>query len=210
MGCFKAPRFIFMEPKTVPCDWCLDWEESKRYNTMCPRCGGTKQVINPKTVLCNLCGETSRPLGTHNEQYPQGLEDVSVVGGYDSSHLSDMIRYRFTFCEKCLRALFNQCKIPPAVFEVSFSDVQKDVPYDYAKDRESYEYNSWYHNGGWHDAYMNKRCNFVKDCQNKAVYSIFEHDKFTESCCCEEHKHLREYKYNKFVKFIPHILKPFL
>lgn len=156
-----------------------------------------------------MCGETMCPIGTHNEQYPHGLHEAQVIGGYESYHLFDMTRYTFSFCEKCLRTMFNQCKIKPIV---SYMDFDGNVAREesYQRDLEDYEYRVWKDSGGHHQAYLDRKCNFVKDCPNRAVYTQLISNDFTEGCCCEEHKNLFGYGNSKLTKFIPNVLKPFL
>jgi hypothetical protein len=199
----------------VPCKSCqyaltnvpnYDWEKYP-----CPKCNNTRQVEDPKEILCNLCGESMcPPSGTMNEQYPHGLYKTKVTGGYDSEHLLDMTRYTFSFCEKCLRKLFVECKVKPQIEYVNFKDeVMETVSWE--EDQNSYEYRIWYHNGGHHQAYLDRKCNFVKDCPNKAVYTHLISDEFTEQCCCEEHKDLRQNIINgRLTKFISNSLKVFL
>ena len=150
-----------------------------------------------------MCGECTRPLGTHNECYPSGLESVQVTGGYDSYHLFDMTSYKFSICEKCLRGLFDNFKIPPVV-----SDMYQGSTY--AEDKEMYDYRIWKDTGGHHEAYVNGKCNFIKDCQNKAVYTQYISDEFTESCCCEEHKGRWGYGNSRLGPFVSHTLRVFL
>jgi hypothetical protein len=196
--------------KCQGCAWQLenfpdrDWAEHP-----CPRCKNTRQVINPEEILCNLCGECMCPLGTMNEQYPHGLHEAKVTGGYDSYHLFDMTTYIFSFCEKCLRKLFNECKVKPAIYDTSFEgELTQEEQWD--KDQEAYEYRVWKDEGGHHQAYLNRKCNFVKDCPNEAIYTQLISDDFTESCSCEEHKKLWAYANSKLTKFVSNILKPFL
>ncbi len=191
----------------VDCDRCGHWQDDYRRTHCCEQCNNTRKTIDPKEILCNMCGECMRPLGTHNEQYPHGLEDASVQGGYDSYHLFDMTRYTFSFCEKCLRRLFNECKIPPKVED---NIDLRPIEYAWARDQEMYEYRIWKDNGGHHQAYLDKKCNFVKDCPNRAVYTQLISNDFTENCSCEEHKELWGYGNSKLTKFIPNVLKPFL
>jgi len=208
--------YMSKELNFVDCSRCANWDDKTRYFKACEACHNTKKVIDPKDILCNLCGESARHLGTSNEQYPHGLEKTSVIGGYESYHLFDMTQYTFTFCEKCLRSLFNQCKIPPDTDHVSFPDtdpVSFHNTYekvDYAKDQEMYEYRLWQDAGGHHQAYLDRKCNFVKDCPNRAEYTQLISSDFTEGCSCEEHKELWGYGNSKLTKFIPNILKPFL
>lgn len=198
------------ELNLVDCTRCANWSEKERYFQACPQCHNTKKVIAPETVLCNMCAGPMRPLGTHNEQYAHGLEKASVEGGYESYHLFDCTEYTFSFCEKCLRELFTKCKIPPTV---SCKLDSIDNPTTYAMDLEEYEYRIWKDNGGHHQAYLDRKCNFFKDCPNRAEYTYL-HSKdtdFSEDCCCENHKNSKALSYgSRLVKFIPNVLKPFL
>jgi hypothetical protein len=186
------------------CNWRLQQESYDPHTELCKRCNNTRKVISPKEILCNLCGECMCPIGTMNEQVPHGLYKAKVIGGYDSYHLSDMSVYVFSFCEKCLRQLFIQCKIKPDI-----RDHIDERSWD--EDQKYYEYMIWKDNGGHHQAYLNGKCNAEKDCFNKAVYTRFHNDtEFTENCACEEHKELRSYSNSKLTAFIPNVLKPFL
>lgn len=197
--------------KCTGCKWQLencpgrrDWEEKP-----CRQCQNTRLVVKPEEILCNLCGETMCPIGTMNEQHPHGLFEAKVVGGYDSYHLLDMNRYTFSFCEKCLRQLFIQCKIKPEVHDISFQD---EIVSDsgWTEDQQAYEYKVWKDAGGFHEAYMNRKCNVVKDCPNTAVYTLLHnHIKFTEEALCEQHKD-HKYLNSTLTKFIPNVLKTFL
>lgn len=195
------------EHNLVDCNRCGHWDEGRRRREVCEQCNNTRKTIDPKEILCNMCGGYQRPIGQHNEQYPHGLEDAVVTGGYDSYHLFDCTDYRFSFCEKCLRELFGKCKIPPTV-HCSLDDIEN--PTNYARDLEEYEYRLWKDNGGHHQAYLDRKCNFVKDCPNRAVYTQLISGDFTENCCCEEHKELWGYGNSKLTKFIQNMLKPFL
>lgn len=172
----------------------------------CEFCKNTRQVIDPKEILCNMCGECMCPLGTMNEQSPHGLHKAEVEGGFDSYHLFDMTSYTFSFCEKCLRKLFNQCKIKPSI--VDHIDHSHE---NWEKDQEAYEYRVWRDDGGHHQAYLNRKCNAAKNCPEDAVYTQLIEDEFTEDCYCENHKEsVSNYSMIKFTKFIPNVLKPFL
>lgn len=189
----------------VECQFCKDWtDKTKYFHGTCKYCNNTKKVIDPKDLLCNLCGETMCPLGTHNEQIPHGLYNAEVRGGYESYHLFDLNTYIFSFCEKCLRELFNKCKVLPEVLN------DYDSEWDFKEDQKYYEYKIWKDNGGHHQAYLDRKCNAVKDCQNKAAYTRLHNGEFTEESSCEEHKNLWAYGNATFTKFIPDVLKPFL
>lgn len=199
--------------KCKSCDYRVENNSDPSFwiNNPCEHCKNTRQVIDPKEILCNMCGECMCPLGTMNEQYPHGLHKAKVNGGFDSYHLFDMTSYIFSFCEKCLRTLFNQCKIKPNLHEGGPGD-----PLDYdilwEKDQEAYAYRVWRDDGGHHQAYLNRKCNEAKNCPNEALYTRLSDGEFTEDCCCEKHKEiLSKYMVNiELTKFIPNVLKPFL
>jgi hypothetical protein len=195
------------------CEWRVAQEGYDPSTIICSRCQNTRKVIDPKELLCNLCGGCICPLGTHNEQYPHGLFEAEVSGGYDSYHLFDTTNYKFSLCEECLRKIFIQCKIPPSISHYMGSTIEEDNQSDEEKwkeDLEYYEYRIWRDNGGHHQAYLNKKCNAIKECPNQAVYTRMISDEFTEYASCEEHKEKHAYSNSNLVKFISNVLKPFL
>lgn len=143
------------------------------------------------------------------EQTPNGLYNAQVMGGYYTpGYLLDMNRYTFSLCEKCLRELFMQCKIKPTVDGMDFQGNIRE-PDCWEADQRSYEYQEWEKAGGHHQAYLDRKCNTKKDCPNKAIYTIKINGEFSESSCCEEHKHKEGGSYS-LVQFIRHELKAFL
>ncbi len=202
------------EPNYVKCEWCKDWDTAERYfRGTCRRCNDTGKVRDPKEVLCNLCGESLCPIGTYSEQIPHGLHNAKVTGGYDSYHLLDCSTYIFSFCEKCLRQLFIQCKIKPDIHDTNPFDGSFSKEENWEADMRSYEYKLWVDNGGHHQAFLDKKCNTIKDCPNKAKYTVLysQERMFSEECCCEEHKTNRAWALNaRFVTFIPDTLKAFI
>lgn len=193
--------------KCNSCAWRVSLEWYDPHKELCKLCNNTRQVVDPNEVLCNLCGETMCPIGHMNEQYPHGLHEVKVTGGYDSYHLLDMNQYTFSFCEKCLRTLFMQCKIPPTVWDATGASSED---YSFDDDQITYEYRIWKDGGGFHQAYLDRKCNFKKDCSNEAIYTQLISGSFTEGSSCEEHKNFFGYSNSSLVKFIPNNLKPFL
>jgi hypothetical protein len=191
----------------VDCNRCGHWSDERRFKEVCEQCNNTRKTVDPSTILCNRCGECMRPLRTMNEQYPHGLEGAKITGGYDSYHLFDMTTYTFSICEKCLRELFNQFKVPPKVEDTM--DLQP-IEYAWKRDQEAYEYRVWKDEGGHHKAYMEKRCNSIKDCPNRAVYTLLHSGDFSEDSACEEHKEKRLYSNTRFTKFISPVLRAFL
>lgn len=196
-------------PTYVTCHRCIGWTDNFRRDNLCRGCNNSKLVRDPHEILCNMCGESMCPIGTANEQYPHGLNNASVTGGYDSYHLFDMTKYTFSFCEKCLRKMFMECKIKPTIKHINFDgDVTREELWK--EDQEAYEYRVWKDDGGFHQAYVNSKCNAIINCPNDAVYTHLLSNNFTEQCACEEHKEYWTYSNTKLVKFIPNILKPFL
>jgi hypothetical protein len=199
------------EPTYVECDWCKNWEHKYKSERLCARCQNTRKVRNPQEILCNLCGECMCPLGTHNEQSPNGLYLATVMGGYDSYELLDCHNYTFSLCEKCLRNIFQQAKIKPEIREVSLGMLEQNRPISWEEDNGWYEYKVWKDAGNHHLNYMNKQCNATKDCPNKALYTVWYSDEFSEDALCEEHKDHYKFCVNtKLTGFVQHILKPFL
>ena len=196
--------------KCLHCKWRVESYPDHNWNeSPCRKCNNSRLVVDPLDILCNLCGETMCPIGTMNEQNPHGLFEAKVTGGYDSYHLFDLSTYKFSFCEQCLRKLFNQCKIKPLVYDTTIDGDMLDE-HNWLKDQEAYEYRVWKDEGGHHQAYLDRKCNAVKNCQNEAIYTHLVSDQFTEDCTCEEHKEFWMYANSKLTKFIPNVLKPFL
>ncbi len=156
-----------------------------------------------------MCPHEETLSGKWSSEYPHGLVDASVQGGYESYHLFDMSTYTFSLCEKCLRVLFNQFKIPPSIHDkMDETETEQEA---WEADQRAYEYRVWKDAGHHHEAYLNRKCNAVKDCPNRAEYTIRVSGDFTEDCACEEHKDARNNCMNcTKVKFIPNVLKPFL
>ena len=134
----------------VECDWCKNWVQDEKTKRLCGRCQNTRLVQNPRDILCNMCGECMCPLGTMNEQSPNGLHNAIVVGGYDSYHLLDCHSYKFSLCEKCLRDMFSKAKIKPSISEVWLSPVETERKVKWEDDQNWYEYKVWRDGGGHH------------------------------------------------------------
>ncbi len=197
----------------IACPYCKEWTDIRRVTNICHTCNNSKLVRDPREVLCNNCGGTMCPIGTMNEIHPHGLHKAKVTGGFNSYHLFDMTRYTFSLCEKCLRELFNKFIIPPELNEFDVFDDSVGQTEPWYQDQKNYEYRIWCDDGGHHQAYLNKKCNEVKDCPNDATWTVLLNSDYSENCCCDIHKE----KYNtaypssyKLVKFIPHTLKAFL
>lgn len=199
------------------CKWQLEQQPDRDWAKYpCHKCNNTRSIIDPKEHLCNMCGECmcheiKTLSGTWSTNDPYGLFEAKVTGGYESYHLLDLNRYTFSFCEKCLRQMFVQCKIKPIIEEVGFdNNVMRTETWE--QDQAAYEYRLWQDNGGHHQAFLNKKCNTIKDCPNQAKYTVLYSDRdFSEQCCCEEHRNQGAWAVNaRFVPFISDTLKAFI
>lgn len=197
--------------KYVVCQSCINWDDDQRINKDCYLCKGKRIVKDPEERFCNKCaGRLCPTKGNINYQSPDGLVDAKVVGGPESTHLSDMVAYHFSLCELCLRHLFNECLIPPEVQEYNSSNFDDIISYQ--TDRDQYEYSEWKKTDKFIENYKNKICNCAKDCKNEAKFTILNGSQtFSEDCCCEPHK--ENYKNHNWVKLVPFIsntLKSFI
>lgn len=193
----------------VDCLGCKYYKEINGFpNKNCNMCKGLGQVQDPKEILCNLCGEYLCPnVENANSQIPHGLYNAKVAGGYDSDYLIDLHVYEFNLCEKCLRTIFEKSVIKPKVKDY----FNENVVISFEEDQEIYEYSYWERSGGSHNAYLNGKCNSAKDCPNKAIYSVFLSDEFTEHSACEKHKNRWDNTVNAILhKFIKKEMRPLL
>lgn len=75
--------------------------------------------VHLDTVICNKCGGSCKvedPDGSKQTKRDHlgfyGLLKGEVIGGYFSPVLKDLVRYRFSLCEKCLAELFATFTVP--------------------------------------------------------------------------------------------------
>lgn len=66
-------------------------------------------------IICNKCGRSLK--GEYNYS---GINELQIVGGYDSPVFGDGDKYIFSLCEYCLKELFDS-------FEIA---VEKDLYYN--------------------------------------------------------------------------------
>jgi len=186
---------------------CLACKELRESNddsdlvlaTKCRDCDGKGVVRTPESYLCNNCGESLIPLDMEKDckPSPYGLVEKTVSGGYFSDYLWDCTTYTFSLCEKCLRDLFDQFKIPPQIGGYMGGGA------------ETYEEDSFYHQerlwrkaGGKLEKLKQGLCNDKSFCQNEAKYRIFSSSDLTDHSCCEEHRVNNENCMNyEFVNF---------
>lgn len=99
------------------CSHCVELHANGDFEAAnhCWQCKGKGFCRKPESYLCNKCGERMTNSFDVHDNNVYGLVETSVSGGYASPHLFDMTSYIFSLCEKCLRNLFGECKIPPRV-----------------------------------------------------------------------------------------------
>ena len=185
----------------IKCKACSHKSDIWRRKNLCRYCNNTQLFVEPSEILCNLCGEC---MCLPESVYPDGLYNAEVSGGYNSYYLSDMTSYEFSLCEKCLREMFIKCKIKPKV-DFSFDAERNGSNWD--EDYKIYEYKIWRDAGNHHQAYLNGKCNSIKDCQNDAIYTIKHQGEFSEDSSCEDHKNDWG---SGCVQYISNVLKTFL
>ncbi len=157
---------------------------------------------------CNKCGIEEKRSSSNNESYADLnlCHHFECEGEYISYFLSDLNKYYFVICEKCLRQMFEEFKIPPEISDYSDGSM---IPYK--DDSRWFHYQEWQRTGGHKEAYKNKKCNAKKDCPNDAMYTILNSDlEFDFNSICEECKNKELYQNSQMVKFIPHYLQSFI
>lgn len=169
----------------IPCKSCSEWSIPKKIGKICKLCNNSGFKYNPEFVKCNSC---AGPMTTkYNSNHIYGLQNIKCSGGFYSEHLSDLTNYQFNLCELCLRNLFNSFIIKPNVSSSFNKDMYENMS-SYEDDKKHYDLKIWKENGGAHQAYLNEKCNAIKDCPNLAVYSLFydDNEDFTENSFCED------------------------
>lgn len=142
------------------------------------------------TWLCNLCGNTLLPIkwdGTRelracNAESPDGLIEARVSGHYDSTYLSDCTTYEFSFCERCLRELFNRCKIPPKLSDYMHGGEGES----YEHDRQWSDFYLWRARGGQDAKFLTGLCNANEACPRKATRRKIHNDYPSDEAYCDE------------------------
>jgi len=66
-----------------------------------------KDVVDD--FVCNNCGNSCKDKCGINHE---GLLETSVCGGY-AAKLGDMVEYKFSICEDCLKEMFEKFVIAP-------------------------------------------------------------------------------------------------
>ena len=150
----------------------------------CRKCKGTGIVRNPETYICNKCGESLVYGKTADVDDAYGLVDANVGGGYFSEHLCDGTGYIFSVCEKCLREFFNECKVPPEVYDYIYGS--EDLTYE--KDRLHSENYLWLQTNEPVERFEKGICNVNKLCEKPAVWRVLLNGEPLKEIVCDEHK----------------------
>lgn len=166
-----------------PCLDCAPYRETEPARAMeCRRCRGTGRRRKASSYVCNKCGEGLCPaFESHGFTDAYGLVEAEVDGGYFSDDLSDMTVYVFSLCERCLRGIFDACKVPPLV--VDLGDGSRE---DYAEHAAALVRRAWQRE---HAAarFGTGRCNYEEACEGKAEHVCFLSQDMTTSAYCAEH-----------------------
>ena len=199
-----------MKKNYIKCNQCAYRVEQPDYDPheeLCRSCNNSRLVIDPKDILCNMCGGGMCDIPHEpDNQVPYGMHNHKEVGSYSSPHLTDTTTYTFSLCELCLRNMFNHFKIPPTMG----SYMHMPIP-TWQEDQEYYEERMWRESNEPHDAYMAGKCNAVKNCTHNAKYSVYFDNEFSEKCVCETHKsHYDSWSGANLKRFTQDDLKPFL
>lgn len=73
------------------------------------------EVEITEDIFCNKCGES---LKVNNDPLIFcGLAEMKYSGSYHSHIFSDGDEYTFSLCEKCLKNIFDECKIKPKYYD---------------------------------------------------------------------------------------------
>lgn len=163
------------------CEGCEGFRESGQLDKAvgCAYCKGTGIVVAPESYVCNMCG--GGMVGDCGNIL--GLAGARVSGGPDSDGLSDMMSYRFSICEKCLRSMFEKFKVPvqPKGYG-GFDDEEWETHLEYLRRRD------WQWAGGREKKYPTGLCTFDKKCRNKGKWLYLCSDRPNADHFCEKHK----------------------
>lgn len=169
-------------PKWIKCPrHTLDEDINSKMS--CDRCRGSGHILNPKWVTCNMCGGNMSCDSEHDETSMYGTGPLSVSGGYFSPHLTDTTSYHFAFCERCLRTIWNQCKVKP---RIDFYMGEDDSTYE--EDEEGWKIGQWVKSGGRDRKLPTGICTRDEWCKKKSTHLyVCSGDIVSNERFCEEH-----------------------
>lgn len=151
-------------------------------------------VRNPDSYICNRCGEC---MYIKPNWGPHGLIDARVSGGDASPHLLDFVRYKFSLCEKCLRALFDEFKVAPEIHD------GRGGTTTYAEENARYKRWQWRKGKGHIEKLSTGLCNATIECDKAAEWRVFTSGSLTDDACCEEHRSFFQYANTLYVPAKP-------
>jgi ribosomal-protein-alanine N-acetyltransferase len=76
-----------------------------------------RKVLETQDILCNRCGKSCMIAN-----YPHGLIDAKVHGGYSSKAVNDGDIYKFDICEECFKKFAETFVIPAKIGNSWFSE----------------------------------------------------------------------------------------
>lgn len=183
-----------MERPKIPCSRCAEARSSGDLEaaSRCHYCKGTGIRTDPQSYRCNLCGGTMLPVDLDgvwqeracNAEVPHGLVDAKVSGGYDSRWLFDITTYTFSFCEKCLRGLFEKCAIKPGVNDYAHGGAER-----YEDDSVAFHHRAWDDSGGKLAKFLAGGCTHDPACPNPPRWRRWCSDSLCDDeAFCDAHR----------------------
>lgn len=164
------------------CKNCKSLRESGDFTGAldCYACKGKGIRRKDESYICNSCSEVITPCS-------YGLIDAKVSGGYDSHHLWDLTTYQFSMCEKCLRDLFNNFKVPPATYG---NDIEGNISSNeaYEQDRKAHERRLWRDSGAQDARFGTGICNYEEECKEPAAWRECISETLQDRSYCDKHK----------------------
>lgn len=129
-------------------------------------------------MQCNMCeakgGENiNHPSEEGLTKHNGHLSEINFQGHYLSTHLMDYRKYSIYLCEACIRNLMDNCKIPPKMLSHVGNGEFEPTNASYEEDQKIMHDSGWRHSKEYHDAYLNKKCNYSINCPNEAMYSYY-------------------------------------
>lgn len=85
------------------------------------------EVVNETVdIICNKCGKTCNNIARQNYDKKHGKDfygilELEVHGGYNSATIGDMVSWRFSLCEFCVKELVDTFKIPHEIHDRDLS-----------------------------------------------------------------------------------------
>lgn len=81
----------------------------------------TIEIDSVVDVICNKCGGTC-VLHSYTDKLNINCLVGEIEGGFESTHIQDLTRYKFHLCEKCTKELMDTFAIPAEETNLSIMD----------------------------------------------------------------------------------------